>query len=302
LRNPSVAFILPTSKDVLSDSTNYFPRNSSAQDISTYNSLYSLPALPSTKKSSSTTNHYNSLCIRTCSKNPRNLQNSFTTNSSTNLPDYQESVLNDIETDYTLASHSQGPSNNVLSPKGGNIEVESSAGKSALRVKHSFSVNLSDTSGRTPKSTLSSQQLMDETILNDAQSDENLYSSKYTPIFESPPVRSTKSVHIVPQTSIQQSRRRHPITKSITSKDRNNRPWVIIRRYGMRGGKKIRLPVSMYELLKVAGEKFEVDAVSIREVATEAEIEDINAIEPQALLWVMTEGDEEYFKKQNCNI
>jgi len=52
----------------------------------------------------------------------------------------------------------------------------------------------------------------------------------------------------------------------------------------------------MNELLKVAGEKFDLDAVSIREVSTEAEIDDINAIEPQALLWVMTEGDEEYFR------
>jgi len=282
-RNPSVAFILPKPKDVLADSTNYFPLSSTQDGLPPYGNAYSLPALPSTAKKSSS-NHFNSLCIRTHSKNPRNLQSSFTANSTTNLPEYQESVFQDVDTEYILGSQSHRPSRRIVSPNGEN-EVESKR----FRAKHH---SFGDTSGYTPKSALSSQP-MDE-ILNDAHSDENIYSSKYTPKFESPPIRPYKSVHI--PTTIQPNRRRHPITKSITSKDRSDRPWVIIRRYGMRGGKKIRLPLSMDELLKVAGEKFEVDAVSIREVATEAEIDDINAIEPQALLWVMTEGDEEYFR------
>jgi len=89
---------------------------------------------------------------------------------------------------------------------------------------------------------------------------------------------------------------RLPITKSISMADGSNRPWVIIRRYGMRGGKKIRLPNSLEELLQVAGDKFGVTAVCIREVVTEAEIEDIRAIESQAVLWVMTETDELLFQ------
>jgi hypothetical protein len=287
LRNPSVAFILPAPKEVLGDSTNFLPRHTSAQEVP---SAFSLPSLPSTAKK--TPNNYNSLCIRSysTSKNPRNLQASFNANSTANLPEYQEeqSTLQDMDTDYTLGSQSNG-ANKKISPNVENIEV---VNQKKLRGKHN-SFGVSD-SGYTPKSALSSQQPMDE-ILNDAQSDENIYSARYTPKFESPPIRPYKSVHI-PQTTLQSGRRaRNPITKSVTSKG-SNRPWVIIRRYGMRGGKKIRLPLSVNELLKVAGEKFEVDAVSIREVSTEAEIDDVNAIEPQAVLWVMTEEDEEYFR------
>jgi len=80
--------------------------------------------------------------------------------------------------------------------------------------------------------------------------------------------------------------------KSITVVVDASRPWVIIRRYGRRGGKKIRLPMTLDDLINVAGDKLGIIPVCIREVSTEAEIEDITAIEPDSVLWVMTEEDE----------
>lgn len=82
-----------------------------------------------------------------------------------------------------------------------------------------------------------------------------------------------------------------PVSKSISVND-STRPWVIIRRYGMRGGKKIRLPASLDDLIRISGQKLCIVPVCIREVSTEAEIEDITAIEPDSVLWVMTEEDE----------
>jgi len=83
-----------------------------------------------------------------------------------------------------------------------------------------------------------------------------------------------------------------PVSKSISVALDSTRPWVIIRRYGMRGGKKIRLPNSLDDLIIISGEKLCIHPVCIREVSTEAEIEDITAIEPDSVLWVMTEEDE----------
>jgi hypothetical protein len=85
-------------------------------------------------------------------------------------------------------------------------------------------------------------------------------------------------------------------TMSINDPNIGNRPWVIIRRYGMRGGKKIRLPNTLEELIQVSGEKLGITAACIREVTTEAEIEDIRAVETQSVLWVMTEEDELSFQ------
>jgi hypothetical protein len=82
-----------------------------------------------------------------------------------------------------------------------------------------------------------------------------------------------------------------PVTKSISVND-SSRPWVVIRRYGMRGGKKIRLPASLDDLIDISGDKLGIEPICIREVSTEAEIEDITAIEPDSVLWVMTEEDE----------
>jgi len=65
----------------------------------------------------------------------------------------------------------------------------------------------------------------------------------------------------------------------------------------MRGGKKIRLPHSLEDLIELSGEKLGIIPVCIREVSTEAEIEDVSAIEPDSVLWVMTEEDEVTF----CN-
>jgi len=85
-----------------------------------------------------------------------------------------------------------------------------------------------------------------------------------------------------------------PILSKSVSVNLNDstRPWVIIRRYGMRGGKKIRLPSSLDDLIQISGEKLCIVPICIREVSTEAEIEDIKAIEPDSVLWVMTEEDE----------
>jgi hypothetical protein len=77
----------------------------------------------------------------------------------------------------------------------------------------------------------------------------------------------------------------------------SHQPWVIIRRYEMRGGKKIRLPHSLQDLIELSGDKLGIIPVCIREVSTEAEIEDVSAIEPDSVLWVMTEEDEVTF----CN-
>jgi hypothetical protein len=85
-------------------------------------------------------------------------------------------------------------------------------------------------------------------------------------------------------------------TMSVNDPNIGNRPWVIIRRYGMRGGKKIRLPNTLEELIQVSGEKLGITAACIREVTTEAEIEDIRAVESQSVLWVMTEDDELSFQ------
>jgi hypothetical protein len=77
----------------------------------------------------------------------------------------------------------------------------------------------------------------------------------------------------------------------------SNQPWVIIRGYEKRGGKKIRLPASIEDLIQLSGDKLGIIPVCIREVSTEAEIEDISAIESNSVLWVMTEEDERNF----CN-
>jgi len=82
------------------------------------------------------------------------------------------------------------------------------------------------------------------------------------------------------------------VSNNCISENNFNRPWVIIRRYEKRGGKKIRLPNSLHELIQLSGDKLGIVPVCIREVSTEAEIEDISAIEPDSVLWVMTEEDE----------
>jgi len=97
----------------------------------------------------------------------------------------------------------------------------------------------------------------------------------------------SKSQFSIPSAKIIHS----PVSKSISVND-STRPWVIIRRYGMRGGKKIRLPLSLKDLIQISGQKLGITPVCIREVCTEAEIEDITAIEPDSVLWVMTEEDE----------
>jgi len=177
--------------------------------------------------------------------------------------------------------------------------------------------NMSDTSQQTPKSTFSTSPL-DDFFLNDALSEEGLHSSVTSPPFQqvsfqqnfhtpaplppSNPLRTSRVLQNSQSTTsnLQTTTRRKAMMKSVTMV--NNTPrsppgtWVIIRRYGTRGGKKIRLPPTIEELIQVAGEKFFIDAIAIREVATEAEIEEISAIESHAVLWVMTAQDELHFQ------
>jgi len=110
--------------------------------------------------------------------------------------------------------------------------------------------------------------------------------------------RNVSKLDIGPLLTTKKTRLTSTISKTMSINDRvgGNRPWVIIRRYGMRGGKKIRLPNTLEELLQVSGDKLGIIATCIREVSTEAEIEDIRAIESQAVLWIMTEEDELLFQ------
>jgi len=149
-------------------------------------------------------------------------------------------------------------------------------------------------------------------FLNDALSEEGLHSSVTSPQFQQPfhtpaplppnnPLRTSRALQNSQSTAsnLQTSTRRKAMMKSVTIANNPRSPsgtWVIIRRYGTRGGKKIRLPPTIEELIQVAGEKFFIDAIAIREVTTEAEIEEISAIESHAVLWVMTAQDELHFQ------
>jgi len=111
----------------------------------------------------------------------------------------------------------------------------------------------------------------------------------------------SSQVHYISQFSIPTTKKPQPDihlrrTENFSVID-SNQPWVIIRGYEKRGGKKIRLPTSIEDLIQLSGDKLGIIPVCIREVSTEAEIEDISAIESNSVLWVMTEEDERNF----CN-
>jgi hypothetical protein len=286
-RQPSIATQVQhsTPKEIiLSDGTNVSRKNYSLDT-----SYTTLPSLVTSKKS---TPLYNTLCIRNNNaKRPRN-QTPLGVKSCVVLPEYQDQSDTPDENDGESL-----------------MELKESLTQLREMYNNTFGIStsvtcdiptISDTSFQTPKSTLSSQLPLDDLK---ALSEEDLHSDFPPKSSSQETIKKIQSPLIIsnsglPKTTLQPtSRRKGNLIKSSTMVvERGARPWVIIRRYGMRGGKKIRLPHTLAELLQIAGQKFLIDPVSIREVSTEAEIEEISAIDPQAILWVMTEQDELLFQ------
>jgi hypothetical protein len=277
---------------ILSDGTN-IPRKSFGGYDSSYSSYSQLPTLSSTAKKPSV---YNSLCMRTVTKRARN-QTPFgnVVKSCANLPEY----LHESET----PEYNEGELNELKQSLTQLREMYNSTFGPQSCVT-TDTKNMSDSSVQTPRSTFP----LDD-YLNDALSDEGVQSSITSPQFQKfhtpdpPPNNSLRSSRVLQNSestaSTLQTSTRRKVMKSVTIANNNNRAfqdWVIIRRYGTRGGKKIRLPTTIEDLIQIAGEKFFIDAVTIREVSTEAEIEEISAIEPHAVLWVMTAQDELHFQ------
>jgi len=281
---------------ILSDGTN-MPRKSFGGYDSSCISYSQLPPLSATAKKPSV---YNSLCMRTATKRPRN-QTPFgnAVKSCANLPEY----LNESE----APEYNEGELNELKQSLTQLREMYNSTFGPQSCVT-SDTKNMSESSVQTPRYTVSTFPMDD--FQNDALSDEGVQSSVTSPQFQkfhspAPPSNSSLRSSRVLQNSqstastLQASTRRKAMIKSVTianaraSQDQN---WVIIRRYGTRGGKKIRLPSTIEDLIQIAGEKFFIDAVTIREVSTEAEIEEISAIESHAVLWIMTAQDELHFQ------
>jgi len=59
----------------------------------------------------------------------------------------------------------------------------------------------------------------------------------------------------------------------------------------------VRVPATLEELLDLGGRELglTVPAVRVREAATEAHIKSVDAIEPGAILWLMTQEEENNF-------
>jgi len=71
--------------------------------------------------------------------------------------------------------------------------------------------------------------------------------------------------------------------------------WIIIRKFGKRGGVKVQIPPSIEKLLQIGGEKLGINPIKIREVKSEAEIDDIRALKEDDIVWLMTSEDELLF-------
>ena len=82
---------------------------------------------------------------------------------------------------------------------------------------------------------------------------------------------------------------------STTTSPVKSERWIVIRRFGKRGGKKVRLPDTLKELRAVASEQFSIECANIREVDTEAEITDIQSIEANAVVLALTAEEEADF-------
>eukprot|EP01125_Pyxidicula_operculata_P014158 TRINITY_DN4701_c0_g1_i2.p1 TRINITY_DN4701_c0_g1~~TRINITY_DN4701_c0_g1_i2.p1 ORF type:complete len:283 (+),score=63.06 TRINITY_DN4701_c0_g1_i2:959-1807(+) len=86
----------------------------------------------------------------------------------------------------------------------------------------------------------------------------------------------------------------HSIDDSLKAIAKSDR-WVVVRRYRRRGGVKIKIPDSMFELKLFATEKFLVDIVSIREEGTEALLTEIDAIKNDSIVLALTKEEENEF-------
>jgi len=71
--------------------------------------------------------------------------------------------------------------------------------------------------------------------------------------------------------------------------------WIIVRRIGKRGGIKVPVPHSIEQLLEIGGEKLGIKPIKIREVKSEAEIDNIRAFKEDDIVWLMTVEDERKF-------
>jgi len=79
-------------------------------------------------------------------------------------------------------------------------------------------------------------------------------------------------------------------------KPNNNAISIVLRRFEQkRGGVKVLVPDTIGELLQIATEKLKINAVCIREPATEAEITELNLFKQDMFVWVMTKEDEKQF-------
>lgn len=56
------------------------------------------------------------------------------------------------------------------------------------------------------------------------------------------------------------------------------------------------VPQTLEELLKVGSEELEIEAFTIREMATEALIKDVRSIENGAVVWLLTKDEEKEFE------
>jgi len=71
--------------------------------------------------------------------------------------------------------------------------------------------------------------------------------------------------------------------------------WIIIRKFGKRGGVKILVPPSIEKLLELGGERLGINPIKVREVKSEAEIDHIRALKEDDIVWLMTSEDELHF-------
>ena len=72
-------------------------------------------------------------------------------------------------------------------------------------------------------------------------------------------------------------------------------PWIVVRKFEKRGGVKVQVPDTLEELLILGGEKLGIQAVALREIKTEAKIDDIKALKNDDVVYLMTQADEEKF-------
>jgi hypothetical protein len=73
--------------------------------------------------------------------------------------------------------------------------------------------------------------------------------------------------------------------------------WVVIRKFHQKeGGRKIKLPKDISELLKEGSDALKIKAVQVRDLQNKAEITDIEAIQDGEVVYLTTEADEKQFQ------